>query len=272
MTLNRPFPYHTSSKPHIIIAVILGLLLGFILIILEPFNLNNFDHKYGDILLMGFGFIKFLNYIIAHLIENFYYKKFKKWSFWNEIVFLVLSSLSGGVLGYIYLDMFIEKQPLSFLRLMLFLYYIVLPILPLIIFPKSVLRYILIKNTTTESKVNNTLIEEIPLEKITLKGQNIKDELTFIKKELIYVKSIDNYVQVYYINEHLKSKVLRAKLSEILVQAPFLVKSHRSYLINPQHSFKVKGNSQKAVLILKELEEDIPVSRMTYKTIKSLFS
>ncbi len=272
MNLNRPFPYNSSYKIHILIGAVLGLLLGFILIILQPFNLNNFNHKYGDVLLMGFGFVKFIDYIFAHFIENYFYKKKQDWTFWNEIVFLSLSSLSGAVLGYIYLDTVFEKQPLSFLRLILFFYYIVLPILPLIIFPKSVLRYLLIKNSTIDFKRKNTKKEDITFEKLTLKGQNIKDELTYIKERLIYVKSLDNYVQVYYNDEQLKSKILRAKLSEILTQAPFLIQPHRSYLINPIHSFKIKGNSQKSVLVLPELEEVIPISRTSYKTMRGLFN
>lgn len=271
MTFNKPFPYSSSFKIHIIIGVILGLLLSFILIVLHPFNLNNFNHKYGDILLLGFGLIKFLNYTLAHSVENYFYKINKKWTLWNEIIFLFLSSLIGGILGYIYLDLVLEKQPLSALRLVLFFYYIVLPITPLIIFPKSVLRYLIIKNWSRDLN-NNHQKKEIKSEKITLKGQGANDELILFKKQLIYVKSIDNYVKVYYIDEKLKSKILRASLSKISTQVPFLIKPHRSYLINPEHLFKIEGNSQKAVLVLKDLDEDIPISRTTYKNIKMVFN
>lgn len=271
MTFNRPFPYNPSFKIHIIIGIILGLLLSFILIILQPFNLNNFNHKYGDILLLGFGLTKFLNYTLAHFVENYFYKLNKKWTLWNEIIFLLVSSLTGAILGYIYLDLVFENQPLSLLRLILFFYYIVLPILPLIIFPKSVLRYLIIKNWTKDLNINQQNIEIIS-EKIVLKGQSVNDELIIFKEQLIYVKSVDNYVQVHYVDETLKNKMLRASLSQIATQAPFLIKPHRSYLVNPEHSFKIEGNSQKAVLVLKDLNEDIPISRMAYKNIKTVFN
>lgn len=272
MNFNRPFPYNSSYKIHILIGAVLGILLGFILIILQPFNLNNFNHKYEDVLLMGFGFLKFLNYLFAHFIENYFYKKKGSWTFWNEITFLLLSSVSGAILGYIYLDTVFEKQPLTFLRLILFFYYIVLPVLPLLIFPKSVLRYLLIKNSPIPSEYKTSVIEDIPLKKLILKGQNAKDELTITEEQLLYVKSIDNYVIVYYKNPQLKSKMLRAKLSDILIQATFLIQPHRSYLVNPKNSFKVKGNSKKAVLILSQLEEAIPISRASFKTVKDLFN
>lgn len=271
MTFNRPFPYNPSFKIHIIIGIIQGLLLSFILIILQPFNLNNFNHKYGDILLLGFGLVKFLNYTLAHFVENYFYKLNKKWTLWNEIIFLFVSSLTGAILGYIYLDLVFENQPLSLLRLILFFYYIVLPILPLTIFPKSVLRYLIIKKWTKDLNINQQNIEIIS-EKIVLKGQSVNDELIFFKEQLIYVKSVDNYVQVYYVDETLKNKMLRASLSQIVTQAPFLIKPHRSYLVNPEHSFKIEGNSQKAVLVLKDLNEDIPISRTAYKNIKTVFN
>ncbi|PNW26442.1 LytTR family DNA-binding domain-containing protein [Formosa algae] len=274
MTFNTPFPYNASFKIHIIIGGILGLLLSFILITLQPFNLNNFNHKYGDVLLLGFGLVKFLNYTIAHFVENYFYKLHKKWTLWNEIIFLILSSLTGAILGYIYLDLVFENQPLSFLRLILFLYYIVLPILPLLIFPKSVLRYLIIKSRIKDFNTNNnenTETKNIASEKIILTGQSVNDKLMIFKEQLVYVKSIDNYVKVYYSDEKLKSKMLRASLSEILNQAPFLIKPHRSYLINPEHAYKIEGNSQKAVLVLKNLNEDIPISRTAYKDMKAVF-
>lgn len=272
MTLNTSFPYSPSYKIHLFIGTTLGLLLAFILIALQPFNLNNFSHQYGEVLLVGFGFVKFLNYLISHFIEDIYYKVRGKWTVWNEITFLLLSSLTGTVLGYIYLDLFFERQPLSFLRLILFFYYIVLPILPLIIFPQSVLRYLLINNSGIPAERKTFENEDLDFEEVTLKGQNAKDELTISKEQLLCVKSIDNYVMVYYTDEQPKNKMLRAKLSEILSQAPFLVQPHRSYLINPKHSFKIKGNSQKAVLTSLLLEEAIPIARTSYKRIKNLFN
>jgi len=83
---------------------------------------------------------------------------------------------------------------------------------------------------------------------------------------------MDNYIMVYLDNDQAKGMMLRATLSEILEQAPFLVQPHRSYLVNPKHAFKVKGNSQKAVLISDRIEETIPIARSSYKEVKNLFN
>ena len=273
MILNKSFPYNSSYKTHVIIGAVLGLLLGFILIVLKPLSLNidKLD-SYGEILIMGFGVIKFFNYMFADFIANYFYTKNKSWTWWNEIIFLLISTLSGAILGYLYLELIIVKQPLSFRGLILFFFYIVLPITPLLVFPKAVLRYLFSRDVTSIS-INSTSTYEPSQEKrIFLKGQNAKDKLILTETQLIYVKSVDNYSVIYYQDGDVKSKMLRASLAELASQAPFLIQPHRSYLINPKHDLKINGNSQKAFLSSINFEEHIPIARASYKSVKSLFS
>ena len=122
MILNKTFPYNPSYKLHIFIGVMIGALLSFILISLQPFNLNNFDNPYGEILLIGFGFSEFVNYILSHLSSIYFFRKKRHWFLWDEIVFICLSSLSGVIIGYLYLDVVFEHQSLSFKRFILFFY------------------------------------------------------------------------------------------------------------------------------------------------------
>lgn len=271
MLLNNSFPYNSSYKIHLIIGAVLGLTLAFILIALQPFDLKTENiNNYGKILLIGFGLVKFINYILAHFIENFFYKKDKNWTLWNEIVFLIITTISGAIFGYLYLDLVIEKQPLSFQRLILFFFYIVLPITPLLIFPKLILRYLFSKKLNEKTEKEPLEINDTTSNVIKLKGQNSKDELILSIEKLLYIKSIDNYVMVFYKDESIKNKILRASLTELINQAPFLVQPHRSYLINPLQAFKITGNSQKATLNLAGLDEQIPIARTSYKRIKEV--
>ena len=272
MTLGTRFPFSSSYKIHILVGLILGFLLGFILIVLQPFNINNFNHNYGEVLLIGFGFVKFINYMLAHFTENYYYRKKRNWTWWNEINFHFISSVSGTILGYIYLDAVFQQQPITFFSFLLFFFYLVLPILPLVIFPQIVLRYLLIKNSTKHAEQKKKEIENQTFDEIILKGENATDVLNIKKDNLLYVKSVGNYVMIYYKDSQLKSKMLRATLSEILTQAHHLIQPHRSYLVNPNKPFKVKGNSQKAALVLSLIEDAIPISRASFKTVKELFN
>jgi len=141
MLFNNPFPYNRSIKIHILIGSIIGILLGFILIVLQPFNINNLKHDFAEVMLMGFGIVKFINYVFAHSVANRFNALTQRWTVWNEAIFLIISSLTGAILAYLYLDLVFEKQPLSILRLARFFYDMVLPILPLILFQQLVLRY-----------------------------------------------------------------------------------------------------------------------------------
>ena len=266
MFLNNTFPFNRSYKVHAFIGVLLSVLLTYILIALKPYNINNFNHEYGEVLLMGFGLSNLIGYLLAHFVENQFHNKKGCWTWTNEITFLLLSTILETILGYIYLDAVFEKQPLSLLRLVLFFFYIVAPILPLIALPKIILRYLFAQKSHV---VNLPKIDNGSSATITLTGQNAKDKLSVLKEHLLCVKSIDNYVMVFYEDGSTKNKILRATLSEILIQAPFLIQAHRSYLINPKQEFTIKGNSQKSVLISKKLEEVIPIARASYKMVKN---
>ncbi len=269
--LNRKFPFNPSFKIHLFIGLVLGALLGFILIVLQPFNVNNFNPPNKNLILAGFGFIKFLNYVVAHLFENMYFKKRKYWTWWNEIIFLIATAISGAFFGYLYLDVVVEKQSLSLIRLLLFFTNIVLPIILLIVFPKMVLRYLLNSTVNEEKEELKAIDTELTEEKITLTGENTKDVLTIFPNQLLYVQSVDNYVKVYFKSGSIESVMLRSKLSAIQKQAPCLVQSHRSYLVNKKQLFQLIGNSQKATLILEDYDIEIPVSRSSYKILKNLF-
>ncbi len=270
MNLNKPIPYSTSYKLHFFIASVLGVLLSFILIALQPFNLNQINKDHKELFLIGFGALKLISYLGTHFISNKIYRKTKIWTLWNEISFLTLSSIIGMILSYLYLDLIFEDHSLSLHRFVLFFYYIGLPVFPLVVFPKIVLRYLLTKETSNNKKEIN-ISSKTTQEELTFIGQNNNDELTVFKEDVLYVKSLDNYVVIHYKNSNLESKILRARLSDIKEQAPFLIQPHRSYLINPNHSFKLIGNSQKSFLSLSVLNETIPVSRSSYKSIKPLF-
>ncbi|MBR9844680.1 MAG: LytTR family transcriptional regulator [Algicola sp.] len=95
---------------------------------------------------------------------------------------------------------------------------------------------------------------------ILITGDNKLDVLKLHTEELVAVSSADNYVEVNYLNNgKLQKKLLRNTLKAVQVDVPFLLKVHRSHLINPSH-FKAWNGSN--MIILTQME--IPVSK-TYK-------
>lgn len=92
---------------------------------------------------------------------------------------------------------------------------------------------------------------------VTLKGDNKKDVLRLKPVAIVAVQSSDNYVEVSYLDKNeLKKKLLRTTLKNVELQFDFLIRTHRSYLINMHHFIEWKG---KDVAIISEME--IPVSK-----------
>jgi hypothetical protein len=272
MFLDKPFPYRTSYNIHTIAGIILGLVLGFILIVLEPFDNSSFQHPYRNALLAGYGLIVFGAYLVAHSIENIIFNKRKIWNWGKEITFQVLFGISTILLTYIYHEYIINERSFSFTIFLSFLFYFALPIFPLLVLPLVLLRYVLANNSLKESsRYNAQDILEEETKYIELKGDNVSDIVIVAHESLLFVKSVDNYVQIYYQDTTgIQNRILRSTLGSILVQADFLYQPHRSYLINPKQNFELKGNSQKASLSLKGFSDEIPVSRSSYSKIKLL--
>jgi DNA-binding LytR/AlgR family response regulator len=122
----------------------------------------------------------------------------------------------------------------------------------------------------TKLKLASVLNEPLPIQIINIFGSVKKDNFKIEFSKLIYIKSEDNYVFIYYLkNDEIKNKMLRSTLSNIHKQIPKLIKTHRSFLVNPEYIKNLKGNSQNAKLSLHIDSVIIPVSKTYYNTIKS---
>ncbi|WP_282085575.1 LytR/AlgR family response regulator transcription factor [Aquimarina algiphila] len=273
MFLNKPFPFTKLYKIHLIIAGIGGCILAFILIFLQPFETVYFQHQFKNLLLFGYSIFVFIGYLIFHFLENLYFKKYNSWNWGNEIAFRLGSGFFGILMGYFYHTYVFSSGSYSIYTLLLFIFYICLPILPLVEAPILLLRYIMIKELGGKEVVpNSNILEEKTL--VSFTNYSGKEELVVPQNALIYVSSLDNYVQFYYLDDDKKThkKIIRNTLSNVQDTGNFLTRIHRSYLVNINYIKQINGNSQKSTLSLDYLEEQLPVSKSQYKNIKNTLS
>lgn len=272
MFLDKPFPYRTSFNVHTVIGLLIGFFLSFILIVLQPFGTDSFNHPYKNALLAGYGLIKFILYLIAHLFENQIYKKDKIWNWGREITFQILFAISAISIAYLYQEHVINQQQFSIAIFISFFFYIALPIFPIICIPTVLARYVLVSNSVKTNLSNAGVNQEVVDQNkyVELKGENNADILIVERNNLLFIQSIDNYVQVHYKEgKEFKKEILRSTLANIGVQAGFLWQPHRSYLINLTQDFKLIGNSQKAQLAIEGYVDLLPVARSSYKALKN---
>lgn len=207
---------------------------------------------------IGFGLIAFLAYGLLGIIQKKIYKKILKWNIGLEIVSILFFFLIYSLVSYVYYKSPIINGGMNFLG---FFGYIILRMV-LIITPIIVLarRY--------SDKLIPLSDKPIPIrnELITLKGENKLDILKIKKSELVCISNSQNYVEIFYLQkDELKTKLIRSSITKIEKNFDFLIRVHRSHLINPAH-FKDWKNQN--TIFLTQIE--IPVSKNYRDRILSL--
>lgn len=262
--LNKMTPFAGSVVSRIKISVLLGATLSFVLLVLEPFNTNEFQSDNRFVLLLGFGIVLSLLYIVHNALENVWYMKFgRSWSRRNELLSALTFILVSGTVIYLYNYLVVNGISYSFRRHLWYYGNIVLPLTPLIIIPFLWFR----------RKLGEVVV---PLAKDAVKiiGEINGEEINIKKKDLIYIKAEQNYVTIYHLDEKsdVNSTLLRLTLSSSHEQAPFLVRCHKSYLVNLSAVTEIRGNSQKARILFTQTSDVVPLSKSYYKDVKEELS
>jgi len=274
MFFNKPFPYIISLRNHFLIASTISFIVVFILIFLQPFGSNNFSSPYKTIYFIGYGVISFIIYLVTHLVSKQYYVRFKIWKRGEEFIFSFLYISIAIIIAFLYTEIIINKQP-ERLNLKWFLDWFKIMFLGFgsMLFVVTILLRNYYGSNTLATK--NDSLEghgKHPTEKrILLQGTLKKEAFWVDENSIMFAKSEDNYVSLYFIEDDvIHEKILRNTLTNISQQLPKLVKAHRSYLINPNYIIALKGNAQNAKLWLKNLEKPVPISKTYFASIKAL--
>ncbi|WP_290701258.1 LytTR family DNA-binding domain-containing protein [Lacinutrix sp.] len=110
--------------------------------------------------------------------------------------------------------------------------------------------------------------KRIARKKIEIKGSGNYDNLRINFNDLVYIKSSDNYIEVLYLESGIiKKAIIRALLKNIEKTFPNLLRTHRSYLINPFHFKQWNSGKNKLEVILKN-DITIPVSKTYIENVK----
>lgn len=244
--------------------MILGLFLSMIIFLLEPFDTNTFQSEYRTWLLLGFGILFTVVYFLYGFLEAFGFNLVKKdWKVRHELVSVLFFFLVSGTIIFLYNNTVINESSYDLRAHLGYLIYIVTPMM-LILSP--FLLFFRQKFGTWYAPVKSEMIQIL--------GKNQKERLSILKENLLYIQAEENYISIYYLDADFgsRSKTFRQTLSSVHLQASFLEKCHRSYLVNPELIQEVAGNSQNAKIVLKNCGLFIPLSKTYYKTFKDNLS
>ena len=271
MFLNKDFPYIESFRNHFIIASLLGAFVSFIVIFLQPYGAGLNDFPYKTLYFIGYGIINFLMYLVMFFLFNVFYRKTKKWKWAEELFFDICFVFLMIFIAEFYTEFFINKNPSRLnLTYVIGWYKTVFPGFGILMITITILlRYYFGKENITNIEINEVNNKKKNTSKITIHSSLKNESLVVSKESIVFIKSEDNYIYIYFLkNDLLTNKILRNTLKDTHKQLPFLIKTHRSFLVNPQHISKLKGNSQNAKIYFKDFQETVPVSKTFYNTIK----
>jgi hypothetical protein len=101
---------------------------------------------------------------------------------------------------------------------------------------------------------------------------NLTENMKLSRSDIVVIKSADNYVEIIYTeNNILKRKLVRNTLNHIEQQLkPFnlFIRCHRTYIVNVDHISSIIRKINSCQLIIRNLDELIPVSRQYLLKVK----
>lgn len=252
--------YIQSIKKQLLVGFFIGFWLFLFFYYVEPFDMYQLPRAERTLACFGYTIVGMLSYFVTIPIQRLLYKSAGKWTFVNEGLLLIsLVVIAGGVAYMFFKFILLENDPYAHS----FTYFFTQQVIPTVFLLLPVMIFL---RWIFGGKTKSELISVEPKEtKIIIKGENKAEVLHLKASELVFIESANNYVKVHYLLQNeLKSELFRNKISVLQKEFPFLLKTHRSFLINPTHFLEWKRDASQTILILKPNVTEIPVSK-TYK-------
>ena len=289
--LKKPYPYYSFSFRDVYSNFLIGCFVAFFLIVFQPFGVSIWQTDYKVLKLLGFGFVSFICPLVFRLISTTVFKKQnpeETWTVWKETLglLLVLVFIAFGNLCY---GNLIRISHINFQELLLALAAtFLLGIFPIAanvllkynrfvtlnqkdaeLMEAEVLdfQHRVVAESSSEIENDGLLTQKV----LILYAENEKDKIELKPEDILFIESADNYSNiVFFRNNKVNKQLLRGSLKRIESQItfPFIVRCHRSYIVNLKMINHIKGNAQGYRIDFKvELKDTIPVSRNYSKAL-----
>ncbi len=272
--MNQPIDTISSSRDKWIFIGFVSLFITIFLLVFQPFGVNNFDptHSINQVFffsMLGFGFVIGLTLsLFEFLIGPAIFKKKILSIFLLRTITELIVVASAIFIYYNILGNFHDWHFRSYID---FIFNVsMMSIIPIII--------IFLYTNNRKTKEAYQLLELKPAisisdKYVSLTSSNGKDSISLTLNDLLFVEAEDNYISVSYIEkETLKKQLLRATMKEVEknLNSEFVLRCHRSFIVNMNKVEKVIKDGHQIKLFIPELSFPIIVSRSYVPKIKTL--
>lgn len=270
--LRKYYPQNIIIKKPFLGMVLFSLLAFVFLLVYKPTQVSKSPHLSFEatmgVYCLGSGFVIMLLIYLFKRIN--YFSNSEKWNLIKELEFTVFILLGCGIFVY-FLAFFVEVSS-SRWNLITFCDSIMktflVGIIPFSFFTILNYRFLFYPEMTEESGIQKTHEMISPSQeedKIEINSKLKKESLCFYPSQFVFAVSNGNYVDFYLVQENKTcKKTIRNSILDIekqLSQVPFIIKTHRAFIINLKRIQKKQGNASGYRLIVSGTDMVIPVSR-----------
>lgn len=278
-------PYYLNNTPFywLKLSFFFGVFIFLFLWVFEPFQMQTLDDRFIWVA-AGFGLVSFIGIFVFNLSASLLFKEYyneEKWTLGKELLQTFLNLMLIGFLNFLFYGYFVTRQ-FSFNSYLWFQFStITVGILPstFFIILKERIKRIRYESDAEDISVKLQQAEEEnkkdSIDIVIISSQNVSEHFSADAHNILYVRSIDNYVKIFYVEETVRHVVIRTPLKNVeseLKPFPSFIRCHRSYIANLDNVYKVSGNAQGYKLHIKNVDELVPVSRQCNEMIRQRFT
>jgi hypothetical protein len=276
--LFQPYPCGIRELPRIVrTSIATGLFVFGFLYFFQPFGAGNWQDPNKALYLFGFGCVTTIllaavMYGFPRLLPRWFAER--HWTVGKEIIWQLLIIVCIALGNFLYSTWAFGGIEIGFTGLLNWVgVTAAVGVFPATVISLGNYTYQLRKYTREQYGVEPpTEAEQIAeaATELVLVAENDKDRLILPAADLLYVESADNYSEIVFRRgDKLHKELIRGSLSRLEAQltVDFIVRCHRSYIVNLHQVSSVSGNAQGYKLHLQGLTEPIPVARKYAETV-----
>ncbi len=282
--LKKPYPLSDSISGKIKAATFTGLFVFLFLFAFRPFQLHRFSNPLALQLTVGYGMITFIMVMLnTILLPKMLSRVFNenKWNVAREIGFILWIIFTIGIANALFsILIFDDFFDLGYLLYFQFIT-IMVAVLPVTI-NVMIMQLILTRRNLKEAQdisdhmLHKKRLDATPDATVLLRSDSGKEELQLPVKDLLFITSADNYIEVHFLKDGKEEKkllrgTLRNTRDDLRAYTAFY-RCHRAWIVNLDRVTSVTGNSQGYRLLLEGTETIIPVSRNLNDEIRNRLS
>ncbi len=277
--LNKKYPFNNNLKHNAKIVFFISVgVLGFIFVF-QPVEIEKLLSKL-DILYLASG-LAVSTFIVLSLnlivLPSFFPKLFErdKWNIKKEIIWIFWTLI---VISFSYYFFYAKLFGISFIDYSALWKITILGFIPIVVLIVINHNSLLRSHLKTSEQLNTKLNERKKSKEklVYIDSDYKKDKLILKANAIILVKAADNYVEIYFKDdEEIKKQMIRntiKNMEEKLKDFSFIIRCHRSFIVNTKHIKKVEGNSQGYKLFFENTDMSALVSQMYIQDFKKYFN